>query len=226
MGAGFSFFSIENALRTVDPRECCALLVVSPTYPGAVSDVRAIAGKCRQAELALVVDEAHGAHGLPQFDMTPSAAPYADVTVQSLHKTLSGFTQTGLVHIGRNSRVALDQLRVSMNMIHSSSPSYPLLLSIEATMNLLESEVGGRLVSRMAGLSEQLVESIQALDEFDIYRSSSGNDCAHVLIRPRFASAETLCQFLQCERIFPEALPGSAFYSCSVSVLSSPTWKR
>ena len=51
---------VENALKN-DP-DIQAVLIVSPTYDGIVSDVEAIAKIVHKAGLPLIVDEAHGAH--------------------------------------------------------------------------------------------------------------------------------------------------------------------
>ena len=48
-----------------------AVLVVSPTYEGVLSDVSAIGQLCRSANVPLIVDEAHGAH----LQFLPEAAP-------------------------------------------------------------------------------------------------------------------------------------------------------
>jgi arginine decarboxylase len=201
--------SIEYLFKSSDIGECSALLLVSPTYAGALSDMHSIAQKCIKYGIALVVDEAHGAHLLPECDLPPSAAPYADITVQSLHKTLSGFTQTGLVHVGSRSRVPLAQIRAAMNLIHSSSPSYPLMMSVEQTIALLESMAGRQLIHQLISLSANAVERIAASDSFACYQPHSGADPAHILIRPTNADAEQLNQFLQQHRIFAEASLGN-----------------
>ena len=68
-----------------------AVMIVSPTYDGVVSDIEKIAEIVHEAGCLLIVDEAHGAH----FGFDPyfpeSANMYgADLVINSLHKTLPG----------------------------------------------------------------------------------------------------------------------------------------
>ena len=51
---------VEKALK--EEPDIQAVLMVSPTYDGIVSDVKAIADVAHKAGIPLIVDEAHGAH--------------------------------------------------------------------------------------------------------------------------------------------------------------------
>ena len=92
---------VENALKN-DP-DIQAVLIVSPTYDGIVSDVEAIAKIVHKAGLPLIVDEAHGAH-FAYGDAFPKSALElgADAVIQSVHKTLPSLTQTALLHVKNN----------------------------------------------------------------------------------------------------------------------------
>lgn len=109
-----------------------AVIITSPTYDGIVSDVGAIADICHEAGVPLIVDEAHGAHFIFHSYFPDSALQKgADVVIQSIHKTLPSMTQTALLH--RNSaRVSSELLHRFMGMYQSSSPSYPLMASIDS----------------------------------------------------------------------------------------------
>lgn len=90
---------VRRILEQDKKREIQAVLVVSPTYEGVVSDIAGIAAAAHEHGIPLIVDEAHGAHlpfggrenGFPE----PALSMGADVVIQSLHKTLPCFTQTG-----------------------------------------------------------------------------------------------------------------------------------
>ncbi|MFZ4665262.1 MAG: aminotransferase class I/II-fold pyridoxal phosphate-dependent enzyme [Prochlorotrichaceae cyanobacterium] len=121
---------IQQALRLHPDAQ--AVLIVSPTYEGLCADVQTIAQICHRAGVPLIVDEAHGAHfGFhPQL---PSRALDcgADVSIQSTHKTLSALTQAAMLHV-RGSRVNPDRLQAALNLLHTTSPSYLLLASLDA----------------------------------------------------------------------------------------------
>lgn len=53
--------AVRSALQQAGGR-AAAVLIVSPTYHGILSDVRVIAADCERARVPLIVDEAHGAH--------------------------------------------------------------------------------------------------------------------------------------------------------------------
>jgi arginine/lysine/ornithine decarboxylase len=206
---GVSIRTVENLLSSQEAHECAAMVLVSPTYSGALSDVPPIAAACRNAGLTLIVDQAHGAHLLPGCAMPPSAVPHADVTVHSLHKTLSGLTQTGLVHVNAASPLPASAVRAGLGLVHSSSPSYPLMISIEETIALLERPQGKEMVAAINRLQHCLLQAAKSLGSFDIYSTHIGTDPAHVLMRSHTGCTDDLEQFLIDRGIFPEALLGS-----------------
>ena len=133
---------VEAALQK-DP-EIRAVLIVSPTYEGIVSDIPAIAGVCHAHGVPLVVDEAHGAHfsfGQGCFPVS-ALAQGADVVIQSLHKTLPAMTQTAVLHIGLHALVSDEALARYTGLFQSTSPSYVLLASILACLNYMKEHAG------------------------------------------------------------------------------------
>lgn len=115
-----------------------AVVIVSPTYDGVVSNVRAIAETVHEYGIPLIVDEAHGAHfGFHPYFPQNANALGADVVIHSLHKTLPSLTQTALIHM--NGKLAdRERIRLYLDMLQSSSPSYVLMASMDECVNLLE----------------------------------------------------------------------------------------
>ena len=132
--------------------EAEAVVITSPTYEGVLSDVRAIAEICHAAGVPLIVDEAHGAHlGLcteNSSDRTffPQGAVScgADVVIQSAHKTLPCLTQTSWMHIQGN-LVSPKRVDHELDVFETSSPSYPLMASLDAATCFLTREGGDYL---------------------------------------------------------------------------------
>ena len=113
-----------------------ALIVTSPSYEGIVSDISKIAQVCAKYGVKLIVDEAHGALYPFSEELPQTSVGVADFTVQSLHKTAGGLNPTALLHSKEiDPQPALDR-------INTTSPSYPLLMSIEANINFLNSQKG------------------------------------------------------------------------------------
>ena len=116
-----------------------AVVVTSPTYEGVVSDIRSIAGICHSAGIPLIVDEAHGSHlGLFAEGGFPDGAVRcgADLVVQSVHKTLPSLTQTALLHL-QSRFIAPKEVERQLGIFETSSPSYPLMISIDSCVELL-----------------------------------------------------------------------------------------
>ena len=129
---------IKDALEA-DP-EIQAVMLVSPTYDGVVSDIRTIAEIVHSYQIPLIVDEAHGAHfGFHPYFPENSNRCGADVVIHSLHKTLPAPTQTAVLHI--NGTIAKEeQIWHYLNMLQTSSPSYILMAGIDRCVGLLERE--------------------------------------------------------------------------------------
>lgn len=115
-----------------------AVLVVSPTYDGVVSDIVEIARIAHSHGIPLIVDEAHGAH-FPLSQHFPASALTcgADVVIQSLHKTLPAFTQTALLHLN-SSLVEEAAIRRFLGIYQSSSPSYLLMASMDRCIKIIQ----------------------------------------------------------------------------------------
>lgn len=114
-----------------------AVVIVSPTYDGVVSDVAGIAEVVHQYRIPLIVDEAHGAHfGFhPYFPLNANLLG-ADIVIHSLHKTMPALTQTALLHLN-GTYADRENVRRNLHMLQSSSPSYILMASMDTCMQLL-----------------------------------------------------------------------------------------
>lgn len=159
-----------------------AVIVTSPTYEGYVSDIRNIKEVCRKFGTYLIVDEAHGALYPFSENLPQSAIPYADFTVQSLHKTAGGLNPTALLHVNCDAELKL-------NMITSTSPSYPLLMTIENNINYLASN---RCKKELQNLINNLKDFRNSLPEYEF----GGDDITKILIKFAGMSGEELSEKL------------------------------
>lgn len=129
---------IEKILE--EHQDIKAVMIVSPTYDGVVSDVEKIAKIVHQKGIPLIVDEAHGAHfGCHPYFPKNSNVKGADIVIHSVHKTLPSLTQTALIHLN-GEIVDRENVRRYLHMLQSSSPSYILMASIDRCMEFLEKE--------------------------------------------------------------------------------------
>ena len=178
---GISPNEVEKLLVTNKPK---AIIITSPSYEGIVSDVEEISRVCKKYGVYLIVDEAHGALYPFSERLPKSAIPYADFTVQSLHKTAGGINPTALLH----SNCDLD-VKSALEKITTTSPSYPMLATIEANINFLNSKRGRKKI-------EELIDGIlcvkSKLTNFEFY----GDDITKILIKKQGLSGYELSEIL------------------------------
>ncbi len=172
---------LENYLNAYDIK---TLIITSPTYEGIVSDIRKIKAICEKHNVYLIVDEAHGAL-YPFSDRLPeSAVRIADFTIQSLHKTAGGLNPTALLHCNCNLNT-----QKALDMINTTSPSYPLLASIEENINYLNSWWGRRKLDQLIDELEILREECQNCQFF-------GDDITKILVKTPELSGPELSEIL------------------------------
>ena len=135
---------IEDALKK--ERDVCAVLVTSPDYYGNISDLAAIRRICDRYGKLFLVDGAHGAYLRFDPDEHRYAGEYADAWVDGAHKTLPTLTQGAIVHANRDDVVA--DLREGAGIFRTTSPSYPIMASIEYGAKYL-AEHGGALIDAL-----------------------------------------------------------------------------
>lgn len=117
-----------------------AVLLVSPTYEGRITDIAEIAGIVHAKGIPLIVDEAHGAHlGLEEGFSRNSCQAGADLVIHSVHKTLPAMTQTALLHVS-GKLADRERLRRFLRIYQTSSPSYPLMASIDNALRYVQQE--------------------------------------------------------------------------------------
>ena len=158
---GLSTASVRAAVAAHP--EAKALLLVSPTYYGVASDIRAIAEIVHGAGLLLLVDEAHGAHLAFSEELPPAAlAAGADMAAQSTHKLLGAMTQASLLLL-REGRLTGQRVQAAMSLLTTTSPNYLLLASLDIARCQMEEE-GRALLARALRLARHLRREIDAIE--------------------------------------------------------------
>src|SRR5438132_663853 len=165
----------EPALRLDIPARTPGAIgatVVSPTYFGAVADVRALSAVAHERGLPLVVDEAWGAHLAFHEDLPEHAlARGADLVISSTHKVVGSLTQSAMLHVGRADPPLIDEDAIdrAVTLTESTSPSSLLTGPLEAARR--QAAVHGReLLTRTMALlagTRTEIRSIEGLDVLD-----------------------------------------------------------
>ena len=132
---------LENAL-TQTP-EARAVLVTSPSYYGIRTDLAALAAVCRRHGVFLLVDEAHGAH-FPFVGLASAVSQGAHLAVASAHKTWPALGSSAIMYKHADFPREKVELKALSAIFATTSPSYPILASIDYARGLLEGDYGSR----------------------------------------------------------------------------------
>jgi arginine decarboxylase len=146
--------------------------VVSPTYFGAAADVRGLVEVAHARGVALIVDEAWGAHMAFHEDLPEHAlAAGADLVISSTHKIVGSLTQSAILHLGHggSARIGEDTVDRAVTLTESTSPNSLLFGSLDAARR--QAAVHGRelLSDTMAALAiaREQIRAIPGLDVLD-----------------------------------------------------------
>ncbi|MEC0373104.1 aminotransferase class I/II-fold pyridoxal phosphate-dependent enzyme [Paenibacillus chibensis] len=147
--------------------EARGVLVTMPNYYGMGTDLAPIAEVCHRHDVPLLVDEAHGAH-YGQHPLLPASAlaSGADVVVQSTHKMLAALTMGAMLHV-QGPRVNRGLLRQRLAMVQSSSPSYPVMGSLDLARRLLHVQGAEAFTAGLAAV-EALQRGLAELPRFGL----------------------------------------------------------
>lgn len=176
--------TVENLEKYLKSDKIKAVIVTSPTYEGIVSDIPAIKKLCEKYGAYLIVDEAHGALYPFSDNLPQSAVQIADFTIQSLHKTAGGLNPTALLHCNCDVNI-----KRALSMINTTSPSYPLLASIESNINYLNSKRGRKKI-------EELISDIKKLRHNCSNCQFFGDDITKILVKHEEYSGFELSEYL------------------------------
>jgi len=143
-----------------------AVFVINPTYFGGVGDLKSIVKVAHEHHMAVLVDEAHGAHYYFHAAGSPITAmdAGADMSSVSFHKTAGSLTQSSvlLMHTGMFSRYDVQK---SLNIINTTSPSHLLIASIDGARSYMATE-GKAAQERTYGLAEYAREEVAKIPGF------------------------------------------------------------
>ncbi len=199
--------AIATLLEGRELSNLAGVLLVSPTYAGAISDVKEIASLCHRHNLPLLVDEAHGAHLFATTEMSALHCG-ADLVAHSLHKTLPGLTQTGVLHLSTHgqSKFAITerQLRNALNLVQSTSPSYLFLASIDKLLSDIETGSGLSQINELQKLGKSFRQRLEKFKSIEFYAPVNGSVDSHILLK--CPEPKRLADFLKKQGIFPEHL--------------------
>lgn len=145
-----SLNTLKEALHAYP--EAKGALVTMPNYYGMGIHLKEAAEACHVQGIPLLVDEAHGAHyGLHPALPESALSCGADAVVQSTHKMLAAMTMGAMLHV-QGPRLDRALLRQRLAMVQSSSPSYPVMASLDLARRLVHAQGPGAFTAGLAAV--------------------------------------------------------------------------
>lgn len=139
-----------------------AVYLTNPDYLGNLLDIQSLASVCKKHNVLLAIDNAHGAY--LRF-LEPSLHPIdlgADLCCDSAHKTLPVLTGGAYLHLSESlNQVWKNDVKHFMEYFSSTSPSYLIMASLDATNEVLNTTFRNSLsecVRSVASLKNTLVQ--------------------------------------------------------------------
>lgn len=149
-------FDAEELDALLEKSGAAAVVVTSPTYYGAIRDIKKLSRTAHAHGALLLVDEAHGAHLAYLENHRSAVALGADMSVCSLHKTLRALGGAALLTASAGFEESV--LRAFLSVYGSSSPSYLIV----ASADLARADIASRRaeLARLAGHAEDIGKAV------------------------------------------------------------------
>ena len=188
--------ALEDVERALEEHpEVKTVCITSPTYAGVLSNIGTIAQLVHRHRGKLFVDGAHGAH-LPFLGLVPFQG--ADAVVVSAHKTLPAMGQSALLF---TNWMDPDRVRQMASVFGTSSPSYPMMASLDAARQWL-ADGGDKEYCRSAC---RVAELRQKFPSLRLRSGLSLDPCRFVL---KVKDGPTFARALEERNIYPEMEDG------------------
>lgn len=130
--------TLDEALQ--EHSDAKAVILTYPDYFGKTYEAKKMIELVHHYEIPILVDEAHAVHFSLGEPFPPSTlALGADVVVHSAHKMAPAMTMASLLHVKSNF-ITKESLAYYLQMIQSSSPSYPLMASLDIARAFLAAQ--------------------------------------------------------------------------------------
>ena len=186
---------LDELREKIEKNNIAVCVLVSPNYFGGILRLREIIEILHEKDISVIVDEAHGAH-LYFSDLKKYSAldAGADLVINSTHKMIPSLTQAALIHRGTD-RFSHEDLLKYVNIYNTTSPSYLVMLSIEAGLDYMDREGRSELIERCKD-----IEGLKDTIKYDLdlsHDSIVANDPMKFLFRiPGMTGEEVVEDFI------------------------------
>lgn len=180
--------------------EAKAVVLTYPDYFGKTFALSEIIEAIHEYDIPVLVDEAHGVHFSLDKAFPDSALELgADAVVQSAHKMAPAMTMGAFLH-SRSTRISSCQLSYYLQMIQSSSPSYPIMASLDLARSFL-----AKLTTHDIGLILKSAHQVSdILDSGDVWEVLPADDPLKITLQTKSGIAGDVAGLFEQENIYLE----------------------
>jgi arginine decarboxylase len=184
-----------------------AVILTNPNYYGMSQDLTEIIDLAHTMRIPVIVDEAHGTHFTIGEPFPKEALSMgADIVVQSAHKTLPAMTMGSYLHI-KSKLVNCDKIRDMLRVLQSSSPSYPIMASLDYSRYFVENFNFDQL-NQLHEHIKQFIKQLQELPNIEVVTTSNlsyKQDLLKLIIKSTLGqTGKQLQEIFEKEGIFVE----------------------
>jgi arginine/lysine/ornithine decarboxylase len=199
MPTGVSLESVRETVQAFPDAKACVMTY--PTYYGMTFDVKSLINEFHQHGVICIIDEAHGPHFQLGEPFPASALGLGgDIVIHSAHKMLPAMTMGSFLHIG-SARVNERKVTEYLSILQSSSPSYPIMASLDYARSYLGTMTAGDVKRNIDGINE-FVQNLGTIHEgLSVKRT---DDPLKLLLSMIGKSGYELQRLLEREGIFCE----------------------
>lgn len=174
VAGGNSTETISEALQHYPDTK--AIILTYPNYYGITEDLTEIIALAHKKKIPVLVDEAHGAHFTLGSPFPKSSLEMgADLVVHSAHKTLPAMTMGSYLHVNGN-LVDHEKIEFYLQMLQSSSPSYPIMGSLDLARAYLAS-FSKNDVQYLVNEINQFKDQLSSMSEIEVLIVPKGKIC-------------------------------------------------
>ncbi|WP_404450778.1 aminotransferase class I/II-fold pyridoxal phosphate-dependent enzyme [Virgibacillus necropolis] len=180
------------------------IVLTYPDYYGKTYAIKAMIDYAHDHDIPVLVDEAHGVHFSIGDPFPPSALDLgADLVVQSAHKMASSMTMSSYLHI-KTPYVSKRHIGHYLQMIQSSSPSYPLMASLDLARSFLATKSPADIDEILNSVQE--VRSILSVSNlWDVLPITDQDDPLKITLHTKPGlSGFLVAKAFEDENIYPE----------------------
>ena len=163
-------------------RPYALIVLTAQSYEGVIYDIPKILRALLEAGVStrrFLIDEAWGAANYFNPELRAVSAMNIDtlmlqypelevVCTQSAHKSISALRQASMIHF-RGGKELRERLHIAKFRLHSTSPSYPILASLDLAQAQMASE-GSQRVAQAIALAEGFKATLQAGTNWSSYQ--------------------------------------------------------